>query len=584
MSLRITNKIYRSNLSYLIILLSIILISSLYPQDLDNIKIGLVHSSLTKNLLYAEDNNFYPVQDWELFFLNKKMSYEVFDDEGVDDYDFDEVDVLILPSIEVLSDDGFENLQNFLKEGNGLFILGKLGVKDEDGNNRQLELLQSLGGFQVNEFLDRNVIAKIHTVYANNFLAHNLQINTSFIVTNNFPLLYVENNSSKSLKLGEYISKDSSEDAIIDKSGIVKIENGKGRLLWFGFQLSQISVDDDEKEALQKLIFNSISWLAGKPNAWVNQWPAELNSATVFISELAKLNNLTDYETEPFNTYSAESSFFISPSALKSFTGEVDRLASFGDIHVLYDEIEHLNFSQDDKIATLENAAQTLRSETRQSFYGVKYINGNRQKHNFEKSIIKSFDFITYEDYSIITSEKRRGISFNNLKMLFPPFNFTLQCNKFYKNNELADYKEHFDNVKKYGGIIPVNYINQYSQFNSSIKRDTFKKILSYSRNNYSWVTTYSGIVDWLIAKENISVNIKEIGEKPVFKLVIENRNKDKVENVGIRLNISSTYRNLVTVNSNFSLRYDALTRSYFLLVPILLANQSTTVEVHYDN
>ncbi|RKY90767.1 MAG: hypothetical protein DRQ13_12205, partial [Ignavibacteriae bacterium] len=100
---RIKNKTGRLNLSYLIAIVSISLISSLYPQDLGNIKIGIVHSLLTKNLLYAEDQNFYPIQDWELFFLNRKISYEVFDDEGLDDYDFDEVDILILPSIEILS-------------------------------------------------------------------------------------------------------------------------------------------------------------------------------------------------------------------------------------------------------------------------------------------------------------------------------------------------------------------------------------------------------------------------------------------------------------------------------------------------
>ncbi len=116
------------------------------------------------------------------------------------------------------------------------------------------------------------------------------------------------------------------------------------------------------------------------------------------------------------------------------------------------------------------------------------------------------------------------------------------------------------------------------------MESETFKKILSYSMKNYSWVATYSRIVDWLIAKENISVNIKEIGEKPVLRLVIENRNKDKVANVGVRLILPPEYRNPSVVNRNFSLRYDALTRSYYLLVPFLLANQSTTVEVHYDN
>jgi hypothetical protein len=113
---------------------------------------------------------------------------------------------------------------------------------------------------------------------------------------------------------------------------------------------------------------------------------------------------------------------------------------------------------------------------------------------------------------------------------------------------------------------------------------DTFKKSLSYFRSNSAWIATYSAIVKWLINKEKISVKIEEIGEKPVLRLVIENRNKDKVANVGVRLVLPPNYRNPSVVSRNFSLRYDALTRSYNLLVPFLLANQSTTVEVHYDN
>jgi hypothetical protein len=168
--------------------------------------------------------------------------------------------------------------------------------------------------------------------------------------------------------------------------------------------------------------------------------------------------------------------------------------------------------------------------------------------------------------------------------MIFPPSNYSLQRNNFYKNDEFADYKDQFDNVQNCSGIIPVIYLNQYGKFNNSMERDTFKKILSHSRNNSSWVTTYSGIVDWLIAKENILVNIQKIGEKPVLRLVIENRNGNKVVNVGIRLILPLEYRNPKVVNRNFSLRYDALKRNYYLLVPFLIANQSTTVEVHYDN
>jgi len=168
--------------------------------------------------------------------------------------------------------------------------------------------------------------------------------------------------------------------------------------------------------------------------------------------------------------------------------------------------------------------------------------------------------------------------------MIFPPSNYSLKKNYIYRKNELTEYKKYFEDVYKCGGIIPVNYIDQFSNFNSSMESETFKKILSYSMENYSWVTTYSSIVDWRIKKENISIKLEKIGEKPILRIVIENRNKDKVANLGVRLNLLPKYRNPETVNSNFRLRYDALTRSYFLSVPFLLANQSTIVEVRYDN
>ncbi len=582
MSSRIKNKIYRLNLSYMIAVLSISLISSLYPQDLDNIKIGLVHSSLTKNLLHDEDKNFYPIQAWELFFLNHKISYEVFDDEGLDDYEFDEVDVLILPSIEVLSDDGFENLQNFLAEGKGLFILGKLGVKDDVGNNRQIDVLQSLSGIQVSEFLDRTTIAKNHILYANNFLTYNLQINTSLIVMNNFPLLYTENASRIIMNLGEYTN--SYKDQIISKSGIVKIENEKGRMLWFGFQLSQISVDDDEKEALQKVIFNSIVWLAGKPIAWVNQWPADITSATVITSMINNPNEFTFEMTAPFGVYSIKKNFFLSPNAIATFPVEVDRLKSIGDIHVLYDEYKYFDLSENERNILLENAVQTLRNKTKQSIFGIKYINSNGQQDIVGKTGSNLFDYFINEDNSITIKDKKSRSSFNNYRTIAPAINYPTEQDSLYSINELNDYKNQFDYVQNLGSVLPVTYMNQFSTSNGNMELETFKKSLSYFRSNSTWIATYSAIVKWLIEKENISVKIEEIGEKPVLRVIIENRNKDKVANVGVRLVLPPNYRNPYVVSRNFSLRYDALTRSYNLLVPFLLANQSTTVEVHYDN
>ena len=585
MKTRNTNKIFRLNLSYLIVFLCIILISSLYAQDLGNIKIGLVHSSLTKKLLHAEENSFYPVQDWELFFLNKKISYVVFDDDGLDDYDFDEVDILILPSIEILSDDGFENIQDFLKVGNGLFILGKLGVQDDDGNHRRNDLLQSLGGFHVSEFLDRDVYAKNHTLYANNFLTHNLQINSRLIVLNKYPLLYAEYNSGKIMKLGEYLNEDISyEDHLVNKSGIVRIEKDNGRLLWFGFQLSQISVDDDT-EALQKIIFNSIEWLAGKPIAWVNQWYDELKFAAAFTSIIENPADISTDMLAPFafSSQVINNNIFISPDAIISHPEEVKKLAQYGDIQISFDEFKYFDLAENEKIKLINDAFKILQIKTKQSLFGIKYLNSSGKKIS-DKTGSALCDFIINEDNSIYVVNKKSMMPITNFRMLLPSFNYEVHQNQINTDKDLANRDKYYNLIVNSGGFFPVLFFNRFSNYSNTINSENFRKILSKLRSNYCWITSYSSMIKWLINKENIIVNIKETGEKPVLRLMIENRNKDRVENVGVRVILPKGYKNPAVLNRNFNLRYDARTRDYFLIVPILFANQSTTVEVHYDN
>ena len=232
----------------------------------------------------------------------------------------------------------------------------------------------------------------------------------------------------------------------------------------------------------------------------------------------------------------------------------------------------------------LERATQTLRNKTKQSLIGIKYINSNEQKDILNKTGSNLFDFFINEDNSIIVKSNKSGLSFKNYRMIYPAFNFPAKLNNFYRSNEIDDYKNEFDFAQKIGAILPIIYVNQFSNLKGSLELESFKKTLSYLRRNSSWIATYSGIIDWLIKKENISVKLEKIGEKPVLRLIIENRSKEKVANVGLRLILPPKYRNPETVNNNFRLRYDALTRSYHLLVPFLLANQSTIVEVHYDN
>ncbi len=138
-----------------------------------------------------------------------------------------------------------------------------------------------------------------------------------------------------------------------------------------------------------------------------------------------------------------------------------------GDFHILYDEFEYLDLSEDEKTAMLENTVQTLRNETTAIILWDKVFKIEMSRKVLLKNpCSKYFDFVIYEDNSIITFEKKRGSLTNNDKMIYPPSNYSLKRNYIYRKNDLKEYKKYFDDVHKYGGIIPVNYIDQFSNFN----------------------------------------------------------------------------------------------------------------------
>ncbi|MGD8306352.1 MAG: hypothetical protein PVF17_06835, partial [Ignavibacteria bacterium] len=130
-----------------LLILSALISALCYSQNISDIRIGIVHSESTKDLIYPNDNNFYPVRDWEIFFLDRKTGYQIITDDDLEDNDLDNVDVLILPSVEVLSSAASVNLKRFLNSGKGLLVFGKLGEYDTDGRRRKEGFLSNAGGF-----------------------------------------------------------------------------------------------------------------------------------------------------------------------------------------------------------------------------------------------------------------------------------------------------------------------------------------------------------------------------------------------------------------------------------------------------
>jgi len=228
--------------------------SGIFAQNLRNVKVGIVYSEKTKQLIYPHNKDFYPIQDWELFFLNRKISYSVINDEQLDDNDFDFLDVLILPSVEVLSQNAKDNLREFLSDGKGLLIFGKIGTSDAEGRETFSNYLTELSNLSIRDLNTAGKTAEHHTIKKSSLLGRNITGDYDLLILNKFQPLAASVNGENVIQTGKYVL-DSKNKNRTESTGIILSEQKSGRIAWFGFQFSQIIGNETQENTVEKAYF-----------------------------------------------------------------------------------------------------------------------------------------------------------------------------------------------------------------------------------------------------------------------------------------------------------------------------------------
>ena len=385
-------------------LFTIFLPSVIIAQNWSNYKITIVNSELSKQLLHQQNALYNPIYDWEIFFLNHKISYEVIDDIGLDDFDFRDTDVLILPSVEVLSVDAKENLKEFLDLGGGVLILGKLGEFDEVGRRVKTDILSEISGIKANVMQNQSNTAYKLKINKSNILVKSSS-SPNLLILNQFPIYYDEallESSSVLASVNE--TKNESASSTVYPC-ITSVEKGNGRIIWFGFQLSQISANANETIPLSELIFNSINWLAKKPEVWINRFPDKYNSLSIFTFIVDDTKIFNEQILPILKARQITSVFLIKPTEIINSYENLSELCAIGEIVIHYDNMDMLTKSRNEIEELLIKSIHILKENTQQKSIGVFINNVNdpgEYSFLFEET---SFDFFIDENFRIYLNE-----------------------------------------------------------------------------------------------------------------------------------------------------------------------------------
>lgn len=486
-----------SNFKILIILT--LLTGHLYAQESDFMKsrIAILYSELTEK--YRTSNSLdltEVITYWELFLMQNKVSYKVIYDDDLESGIEDDFDILILPSVEIVSIDELKQLEKFLQAGKSIICSGsKLFLKDATAYKYQnLETLFNLSGI---ESIASSKTGFMHTLKPNHL--NNFSLSSELILqisAKNQPLI-CSIQKNKMYDCGNIYSEN---NITSEKSSLIYGSVGDGKFLWAGFDLNDIVGGVDQLLTYKSLIINTINWMDNKHDAYIDNFPDNLSEP--IIAAIQYNNALQSNLIDSIKQNDIIPHLIVNPNQIVS----KEILSKFSDNEIIFDLTA---LSSDLKLEIITDLLENFKND-----YDVSI-----------SSILVEDNFIAINDPEEI---KKIGI---NTVLYYSPVAGLPQTDKydlliipFYKIAEIP------------GSNKTINFLSFVPAIDckKNPEDELFRTINLLKSNGHNF-TSIESINKWWRIKDLISLQLKNTKDSE-FELMLTNKNFVAINDLNVYL------------------------------------------------
>lgn len=227
----------------------------------DHLRIAILKSETASAHLYDDNKFINELTAWELFLMQNLISYKVINDDELESGIEDDFDLLILPSIDIISKTQSAQLLKFQSKGNAIINSGsKLKSNDDLTENYQMHQVLFDLGF-VNELTQNNINIS-HSILPNNLNGYKwYNDNSNFLISNKSGILYSDRLTIRNNYYGLIESNDNSN---LQSSAILYGINSNSKFLWMGFGLTDIVGGKNDRNNFTELVLKTLNWMSDK--------------------------------------------------------------------------------------------------------------------------------------------------------------------------------------------------------------------------------------------------------------------------------------------------------------------------------
>lgn len=527
-------------------------------------KAAILYSRYTENMLpsgstWLKDN----VDTWKKFVKGARMDFDIITDQSIELGQHLGYKVVILPGSKSLSDRQIVQLKKYLENGGSLFVSGGPATFSDEGKWRGWEFFTEVFGMKFNREIKPEEFYKVHTLRGN--LPITAEIPTGYalkIATWDRPI-YAEVLEPRTTQVSFWYDfrKEAGlvREEISKSAGIAYGNYGKGRFVWYGFELNSVLGVQKDYIFFEKLFNNSLNWLTYQPTAFIKDWPAPYDGAFLFVPTLRdnigniyNVNNLISPNQFPATFFIDTETGIKNPGIVKSLAGkgEIGAIIDIGFIESPEDTINKL-FEKETQFSNVGFAKDTLSKIAGREVRSIMPLNGYYDDNTLQAMAAKNIDFLLTDSLTDRSVPEIRIRNNKSLMIITKTARDDIEIVKNYgltnTDFQLYTYEEDIDRILFEGGLYVFKVHSEYQlqpQYASVIR-----EVLRYAKSKNMWITSLNQLKDWWNRRQGVEVRYDTRSKRRVA-IEFTNPSDNITEELVVQVNLNKKVRN-VNVSSD---------------------------------
>lgn len=522
-------------------------------------KSAILYSQYTENMLPAgstwlRDN----VDTWKRFIKNSKLDYDIITDQTIELGQHYEYKLLVLPCSKALSDKEIVQIKRYVENGGSVFVTGGPATYSDEAKWRGWDLFTELFGMKFNKEIKPEETYKVHTLRGNLPLTAGIPTGYTLKIATWDRPIYAEVLEPRTTQVSFWYDfrKEAGlvHEEIQKSAGIAFGSYGRGRFVWYGFELNSVIGVQKDYVYFEKLFNNSVNWLIYQPTAFVKDWPEQYDAAMLFIPTISEqpanittLYSVLNYNNVPFT-------FFVDANLARKNSGLIRSIANKGGIGAITDigflaspeDTVNKLYNKDAQLANLKYSADTLKKITGKKITAFMPLNGYYDDNTMQAMTSLGYEFLLTDS---LTDRSVPEIKFRNNKSIMVITKTARDDYEVIHNYGLVNtdfqrytYEEDVDRILFEGGLYVFKVHTQYQLLPQYVS--VIRDVLRYAESKKVWITSLKDLQLWWAHREGVEVRYESRSKRRIA-VELNNPKDERADDIVVQINFNKKVKNV---------------------------------------